>query len=149
MRAYQQELLVASVPTAIDNNLLSFQTCAFPKDEIKCSSDIDIARKRNIGLLLAHLCDWQTIMYLDDDIIGLATQAVSRAAGLTARFMAVGFEIGHYTDNSIICHSYRLADASGIDFLAAVRCSLTQPDAEISPLIYNKDWLRALTVQDA
>jgi hypothetical protein len=81
--------LDAYVPRSIDDGLLSFLTSAHPETDIEPSCHVDIARKRDAGLLLAPLCGWRTIMYLDDGIRDLTASAVSRAAALTgaAKFL--------------------------------------------------------------
>ena len=71
------ETLVTYVPRSIDDDLLSFLTSAHPENDIEPSCHVDIARKRNIGLLLARLCGWRTVMFLDDDIRDLTASAVS------------------------------------------------------------------------
>jgi hypothetical protein len=106
------------------------------------SCHIDIARKRNLGLLLARLCDWRTIMFLDDDIGALTVGAVSTAAGLAARFQAVGFKINHYPDNSVVCHAHRLAGGTQDVFPggSALVIDVASSDTMFPP-IYNEDWL--------
>lgn len=136
------DMLVTWVPRSIEDNLLSFLTSVHPENDIKRSCHVDIARKRNVGLLLARLCGWHTIMYLDDDIRDLTESAVSRAADLTACYQAAGFEISYYPDNSVLCHAHRLTGGKqgifpGGSALAVdvARC------ATLFPPIYNEDWL--------
>jgi hypothetical protein len=134
--------LVTYVPQSTEDNLLSFLTSVHPETDIERSCHIDIARKRNVGLLLARLCGWRTIMYLDDDIRDLTASAVSRAAALTARFQAAGFVINHYPDNSVVCHAHRLAGSKQDTFpggsalvVDVARCNT------LFPPVYNEDWL--------
>lgn len=134
--------LVTYVPPSIEDNLLSFLTSVHPENDIERSCHIDIARKRNVGLLLARLCGWRTIMYLDDDIRDLTASAVSRAAALTARFQAAGFEINYYPDNSVVCHAHRLTGGKQGIFpggsalvVDVARCNT------LFPPVYNEDWL--------
>lgn len=136
------DMLVTYLPESVEDTLLPFLTSVHPENEIERSCHVDIARKRNVGLLLARLCGWRTIMFLDDDIRGLTAPTVSRAAALTARFQAVGFEITHYPDNSVVCHAHRLAGGKqgifpgGSALLVDVeRCTT------MFPPIYNEDWL--------
>jgi hypothetical protein len=136
------DTLVTYVPRSIEDNLLSFLTSVHPENDIERSCHIDIARKRNVGLLLARLCGWRTIMYLDDDIRDLTASAVSRAAALTARFQAAGFEINYYPDNSVVCHAHRLTGGKQDTFPGG---SALVVDVErcntLFPPIYNEDWL--------
>jgi hypothetical protein len=136
------DFLITHVPQSYENNLLSFLTVVHPEMDIEPSCHIDIARKRNVGLLIARLCGWRTIMFLDDDIRGMTGDAVSRAAELTARFRAVGFKIDYYPDNSVVCHANRLAGEPQDIFPGG---SALLVDVErcysLFPPIYNEDWL--------
>ena len=136
------ETLVTYVPRSIDDDLLSFLTSAHPETDIEPSCHVDIARKRNAGLLLARLCGWRTIMYLDDDIRDLTASAVSGAAALTTCFQAAGFRINYYPDNSVVCHAHRLAGGPQDTFPggSALVVDVTQSDTLFPPL-YNEDWL--------
>lgn len=136
------ETLVTYLPRSIDDDLLSFLTSAHPETDIEPSCHVDIARKRNAGLLLARLCGWRTIMYLDDDIRDLTASAVSGAAALTWCFQAVGFGINYYPDNSVVCHAHRLAGSPQDTFPggSALVVDVTQSDTLFPPL-YNEDWL--------
>ncbi len=136
------DTLVTYVPDTVEDNLLPFLTYAHPENDIARSCHLDIARKRNVGLLLARLCGWRTIMYLDDDIGDLTASAVSRAAALTARFQAAGFEISHYPDNSVVCHAHRLTGGKQGIFPggSALVLDVARCDA-LFPPVYNEDWL--------
>jgi hypothetical protein len=136
------DLLVTYVPPFDEVDLPAFLTAEHPERDVAPSCHVDIARKRNVGLLLARLCDWRTIMFLDDDIRDITASAVSRAAALTARFQAVGFKIGHYPDNSVVCHAHRLAGGKQDVFPggSALLVDVTRSDTPFPP-IYNEDWL--------
>ncbi len=137
-----RDLYVTWVPQSVEDTWLSFLTTVHPENEIERSCHADIARKRNVGLLLARVCGWRTIMYLDDDIRGLTAAAVSRAASLTSRFPAAGFEISHYPDNSVVCHAYRMIDDNQGTFPggSALVINVGRCDT-LFPPIYNEDWL--------
>jgi hypothetical protein len=135
------KLLVTYVP-ADHFNLRSFLTTEHPENEIEPSCHVDIARKRNVGLLLGRLCGWRTVMFLDDDIRRMTASAVLQAAAMTTRFQAVGFRIGYYPDNSVVCHAHRLA--GGIQDVfpggSALLVDVERSDT-LFPPIYNEDWL--------
>jgi hypothetical protein len=135
------EVLVTYVPADYVNRV-AFITSEHPENEIEPSCHVDIARKRNIGLLLARLCGWSTVMFLDDDIRDMTARAVSEAAAMTTRSQAVGFRIGHYPDNSVICHAHRLAGGNQDVFPggSALLIDVTRSDT-LFPPIYNEDWL--------
>jgi hypothetical protein len=136
------DVLVTYVSPSADDDLPAFLTSEHPENDIEPSCHVDIARKRNVGLLLASLCGWRTIMFLDDDIRGLTASAASGAAALTARFQAAGFKIGHYPDNSVVCHAHRLAGGTQDVFPggSALLIDVTRSDT-LFPPIYNEDWL--------
>jgi hypothetical protein len=137
-----EDMLVTYVPQSIEDNLLSFLTSVHPENDIERSCHADIARKRNVGLLLSRLCGWRTIMYLDDDIRDLTASAVSRAADLTTRFQAAGFEINYYPDNSVVCHAHRLTGGKQDTFPggSALLVDVARCDT-LFPPVYNEDWL--------
>ena len=133
---------VTWVPQCVEGTWLSFLTTVHLENEVERSCHADIARKRNVGLLLARMCGWRTIMFLDDDIRDLTAAAVSQATALTSHFQAAGFKISHYPDNSVICHAYRLIGGEQATFPGG---SALVVDVErcntLFPPIYNEDWL--------
>jgi hypothetical protein len=135
-------ILITWVPHSFQDSWLKFSTSLHPAAAPLISSHADIARKRNAGLLLARLCGWRTVMYLDDDIRGLTAEAVRRAASLTSCFLAAGFTIGYYPDNSTVCHAYRLAGGRQDIFPggSALLVNVDRYDS-LFPSIYNEDWL--------
>jgi hypothetical protein len=141
-RPLADDVCVTWVPQSVEDNWLSFLTTVHPENEIERSCHADIARKRNVGLLLARICGWRTIMYLDDDIGDLTAASVSQAAALTSRFLAAGFQISHYPDNSVVCHAYRMIDGSQGTFPggSALVVDVGRCDT-LFPPIYNEDWL--------
>jgi hypothetical protein len=141
-RALVGHVLVTYVSPSAEFNLLAFLTSEHPENDIEPSCHADIARKRNVGLLLARLCGWRTIMFLDDDIRDVTASAASGAAALTARFQAAGFKIGNYPDNSVVCHAHRLAGGSQDVFPggSALLVDVTRCDT-LFPPVYNEDWL--------
>jgi len=138
-------MLAAAIPhnpPGILGGLLSFLTTRHPENDVLPSCHNDIARKRNIGLLIARLSGWQTVMFLDDDIRGLTAETVSQAVALTEKYRAVGFTIGDYPDNSVVCHAHRLSGGSQETFPggSALILDVGQFDG-LFPAIYNEDWL--------
>jgi hypothetical protein len=141
-RPLADDALVTYVSPYAAENLPALLTSQRPQIDIATSCHVDIARKRNLGLLLARLCGWRTIMFLDDDIRALTASAVSAAAALAARFQAVGFKINHYPDNSVVCHAHRLAGGVQDVFPggSALVIDVSRSDTMFPP-IYNEDWL--------
>jgi hypothetical protein len=136
------KVLVTYVSPFAAENLPPFLTSQHPQIDIGISCHVDIARKRNVGLLLARLCGWRTIMFLDDDIRGMTVSAVVEAAAMTEGYRAAGFRIGDYPDNSVVCHAHRLAGGAQGVFPggSALVVDVGQSDTMFPP-IYNEDWL--------
>ncbi len=133
---------VTYVPASVEDDALNFLANEHPDTWAGPPRYSDIARKRNIGFLLARLSGWRTIMYLDDDIRDLSAAAVSAAAGLCANFQAAGFRIAHYPDNSVVCHAHRLSGGKQDIFPGG--CALlvdVQRCDSLFPPVYNEDWL--------
>jgi hypothetical protein len=139
---HTDDTCVTWLPPSVEDTWLSFLTTVHPENEIERSCHSDIARKRNAGLLLARMCGWRTIMFLDDDIRDLTPAAVAQATALTSHFQAAGLNIGHYPDNSVVCHAYRLIGGRQGTFPGG---SALVVDVErcntLFPPIYNEDWL--------
>jgi hypothetical protein len=102
----------------------------------------DLSMKRNLGLVLARLLGWTKLMFLDDDIYGVASgDVVALAAALEDHSVSALIPMW-FPDNSVACHAHRLgggkqgvfASASGI----GVRCD--RNDLAFFPNIYNEDW---------
>ncbi len=105
----------------------------------------DLSTKRNIALVLARQLGWSRILYLDDDITGLTADDVERASSLLDSFNAVGFRIGGYPDNSVVCHAYREAGGQQDSFVGggALAVEISRCDS-FFPDIYNDDWFYLL-----
>ena len=140
-RTLAGEVLVTYIPADYVDRV-PFVAHEHPENEIEPSCHVDIARKRNIGLLLARLCGWRTVMFLDDDIRDMTASTVLRAAAMTTRFQAAGFRIGRYPDNSVVCHAHRLAGGRQDVFPggSALLVNVRHTDTPFPP-IYNEDWL--------
>jgi hypothetical protein len=110
------------------------------------ASGLNIALKRNIGLLLARLTGWRSLLFLDDDISGLVPAAVQRATGLLDRHDLVGWRVIEFPDNSVIRHADRLAGGHGEVFISggALGVSDAAARAFFFPSIYNEDWFFVL-----
>jgi hypothetical protein len=101
----------------------------------------DISLKRNLGLLIARLADWERVVFLDDDIEVPDPLDLRRAAALTDEYAGVGLNIRGYPDNSVVCHAYR--EAGGAQDVFVGGGALAVHSAAMSsffPDIYNDDW---------
>lgn len=136
------DVLVTYVSAETGANYLTFLAAGHPEQDMEPSCHADIARKRNIGLLLARLSDWRTVMFLDDDITGMTASSIAAACALTTHHQAAGFRIEQYPDNSTVCHAHRLAGGNQEVFPggSALLIDVGQCDT-LFPPIYNEDWL--------
>ena len=69
---------------------------------------LDISRKRNLGLLIGHVCGWTRMLFLDDDIRKLNVAKLSSAAALLDDYPVVGLQVQKYPDASVVGHARRL-----------------------------------------
>ncbi|GAA0989005.1 hypothetical protein GCM10009555_071990 [Acrocarpospora macrocephala] len=105
----------------------------------------DLSAKRNLGLALARMMDWQRIVFLDDDIEVGAPHEVSRAASLLDIYDVVGMRIGGYPDNSVVCHAYRETGGSQDSFVGGGALAVeTTRNFSFFPNVYNEDWFYLL-----
>ncbi len=103
----------------------------------------DLSLKRNLGLVLARLQGWKKLMFLDDDIHGIATSAVAKLAEALEAHSVSALIPTDFPDNSVACHANRLGGAGKQDVFASasgmgVRCD--REDLAFFPDIYNEDW---------
>ena len=100
-------------------------------------------RKRNLGLLVARMLGWRTVLFLDDDIRGLDAADVCRSTGGLQRSSAVGFEVERWSDRSVVGRIDPTGTArhGGVVGAAALLIDGTSPLLKHFPAIHNADWL--------
>lgn len=123
-------------------DLLAFDTNSHREGASYCP--LDISRKRNLGLLLAKLCGWTKILFLDDDIRQLSAREMIRAASLLEEYPIVSFQVRNFPDNSVIGHAKRLAGWQQ-DVFVSGGSLLVDPQRldGFFPPVYHEDWLCA------
>ena len=139
------ESFAVDLPPQSDNLLrgISFSTStnkqilAFTSGQTR-----DLSSKRNLGLVIARMCGWQRLMFLDDDIQDVSnTDVAALAAGLDDHTVSVLIP-DEFPDNSVACHANRLGGEEQGKFAGAgsmgVRCDSDQ--LGFFPNIYNDDW---------
>lgn len=101
----------------------------------------DTSRKRNLGLVLAHLAGWRRIVFLDDDITIPEPTDLLDAARLLDVYSGVGLAIGGFPDNSVVCHAYREVGGAQDTFIGGGALAVRTDTVEsFFPNIYNEDW---------
>jgi acetyltransferase-like isoleucine patch superfamily enzyme len=132
--------MAVDLPEGYSHPLLTFETAKF--GEAKAPHLGDLSTKRNLGLLLAKLLRWRSVLFLDDDIRGLDIASVRHAASALGTFAAAGLLVEDYPDNSVVCHAHRLTGGRQDVFVtgSALMVDCGQPQSYF-PDIYNEDWL--------
>jgi hypothetical protein len=113
--------------------------------------DNDAADKRNLGLALASVLGWQTMLLMDDDIFSADRGPTLNVAGLRGALSAlheqsglraVGWSARTMDDHSVVGHARKLTGMKQDLFVGAgallVRCD---DQTSYFPNIYNHDWL--------
>jgi hypothetical protein len=102
--------------------------------------DLEVSAKRNVGLLLARLLGWRTILFLDDDARSL--EDVRGTLASLGRARAAGWRMTHFPDNSVVCHANRLSGGfQGVFAGAGALVIQTEGCLPFFPAVYNEDWL--------
>lgn len=101
----------------------------------------DLSDKRNLGLLLARLAGWDSVMFLDDDIYDLGPSDVDSAVSLLDRYRAAGLDNAGFPDNSVVCHAHRAVGGVQDQFVGGGALAVSPlRTRSFFPRIYNDDW---------
>jgi hypothetical protein len=107
---------------------------------------IDTNRKRNLALLAAAMLDLRWVLFVDDDVSGLASASVETAVAhlVRSRHHVVGWPYTPFPDNSVVHHARRDVMGWYQDVFIAGGALLVdlakRPPAPFPP-VYNEDWL--------
>ena len=102
----------------------------------------DLSRKRNTGLLLAHLTSWRRVLFLDDDIRDVSPRIVRAAVSDLHPGRATGMVATDFPDNSVVCHAARLSGRKQDVFVSGSALAVETTKIEsFFPDVYNEDWL--------
>jgi hypothetical protein len=140
-RTGQERWMVIDLAEGCSHPLLSMASDRIPQ-ALWGAAGTDLAIKRNIGLLIAHLVGWRSVMFLDDDIRDLNPAHVQTGAGLLDRHDLVGFRVTEFPDNSVVRHVRRLTGAGQHVFISGAALEINDAATRgFFPTIYNEDWL--------
>jgi hypothetical protein len=118
----------------------SFRTCEVLSGT-RFARWTDTSLKRNLGLLIAKLIGWETVVFLDDDITVPNPDDLCDAAALTSQYAGVGLSIHGMPDNSVVCHAYREAGGKQDMFVGGGALAVSvKKTTSFFPNIYNEDW---------
>ncbi len=128
------------LPDGFDHPLLTLASSRLA--EVEDGRHGTLNTKRNIGLLLARLLGWRTVLFLDDDIVDVHEAMVRRAAAGLGGLAAIALAVVDWPDNSVVCHANRLGKGRQGVFVggSALLVDTTQ-QFSFFPKIYNEDWL--------
>lgn len=128
------------LPAGYRHELLAMRTASI--GDVRARRLGDLSVKRNLGLLLARLAGWPSVLFLDDDIDGIDPLVIRAAAGALARCEVVGLIVDDYPDNSVVCHANRLAGGRQDVFVSgSALLARTDRPTSFFPDVYNEDWL--------
>jgi hypothetical protein len=101
----------------------------------------DLSAKRNFGLLLARLCGWSKVVFIDDDIT-VSSAAIARLTAQLDTHQIAGMVCRDFPDNSVVCHARRLAQLPQDTFVTGAVMGVNCNDLPLPffPDIYNEDW---------
>jgi acetyltransferase-like isoleucine patch superfamily enzyme len=132
--------LAVDLPTGYDHDLFDFATARV--EEVKARRLGDLTVKRNLGLVLAKLLGWTSVLFLDDDIESIDAADVSRGAAALGELHMVGLEVSAFPDNSVVCHANRIDNDRQETFVTGSALLVDTCRVEsFFPEVYNEDWL--------
>lgn len=132
--------LTVDIPSGYQHPWLDFATSRVTEAKVERLGDLSL--KRNLGVLLARLRGWRSVLFLDDDIAEVDESAVWRGAAALGVESMVGFPVDHFPDNSVVCHANRHSGGAQDTFVsgAALLVDCRQMNS-FFPEIYNEDWM--------
>jgi hypothetical protein len=143
-RSYQNAIVV-DVPKGYSHELFHFPRLHSVRDELPPARNFytaDISIKRNIGLAVARMMQWQHIFFLDDDIRDVSPSELRSTVDMLGSFAAVGLWVTEYPDNSAVCHANRITGAPQDVFVSGAALAVDAgADVGFFPDLYNEDWL--------
>ena len=108
----------------------------------------DASHKRNVGVLLARMLGWRSVLFLDDDVVGMDDDRLARTRALLAAetpggdVEAVGWSFEAFADNSVVCHAHRSTGGYQDTFIGAGGLAVrVHGGTPFFPNVYNEDWL--------
>jgi hypothetical protein len=133
--------LIVRVPHSGHDDL-RLATSATSFRALSAGRESNLSLKRNLGLLLARLRGWRKVLFLDDDILGITPQALTRVAHHLENHRFAGLRTVAKADNSVVCHANRLSGGEQDIFVTGAALGVNTADVplDVFPDIYNEDW---------
>jgi hypothetical protein len=140
--AFGARALIVDVPDGYQLLSHSFKTSNPRFRDLSAGRSSDLSVKRNIGLLLARMCGWSKILFIDDDISQFRAQDIARLIGQLERHPVAAMTSRLFPDNSVVCHARRLAGLTQDVFVSGAMLGVNTQHEALSffPDIYSEDW---------
>jgi hypothetical protein len=148
----RDRLAVVDLPSEYEFPFVGLRTHATGWRQLAGTADTGL--KRTIGLALSRLVGWTRVVFLDDDVRGVQCpdlHALLRELNDddepcdVAGWAFVANKRGHRTgasDNSVMCHAYRLTGGAQCTFMGAGLIAVrTDRDLPFFPMTFNEDWV--------
>jgi hypothetical protein len=141
-RAPGARSLIVRLPDSWTHPSLPTRTSAPSFQKANAYRASDLSAKRNLGLLLARLCGWNKVAFVDDDIRLSRTDNIARLAGQLDDHQVAGMRVLRHPDNSVVCHARRLAGLAQDVFVTGAVLGVHCNNLPLSffPDVYNEDW---------
>lgn len=128
------------IPDNYQHPWLDFETSRVADAKVKRLGDLSL--KRNVGVLLARLLGWHSVLFLDDDITDVDEAAVWRGAAALGVESIVGLPVDHFPDNSVVCHANRYSGGAQETFVSGAALLVDcRQITSFFPEVYNEDWM--------
>ena len=137
--------LAVDLPPSYGHKLLDFASSGVTRGDLPAvceNPNGDLSTKRNLGLLLARMLGWERIFFMDDDIRNVAADDLRATTAMLGRYRSAGMRVGHFPDNSVVCHAHRQSGAPQDVFVSgSVLAVNSMRPFNFFPEVYNEDWL--------
>lgn len=132
--------MTLDIPNSYQHPWLDFATSRVTEAKVERLGDLSL--KRNLGVLLARLRRWHSVLFLDDDIAEVDEAAVWRGAAALGVESMVGLPVDDFPDNSVVCHANRHSGRTQDTFVsgAALLVDCRRINS-FFPEVYNEDWM--------
>jgi hypothetical protein len=143
-RSYRKAIVI-EVPASYSHELFRFPRLSAIQAELPQERHLyrtDLSLKRNIGLAMARMLNWQHIFFLDDDIRDVSYPDLQSTVNMLGPFAAAGLWITEHPDNSAVCHANRITGGAQDVFVSGAALAVdSAADIAFFPNVYNEDWL--------
>ena len=154
-RAREAQAVLADIAPGVDHVVLDLNGYRLPLtfecDRVAAEHapwTRDTAPKRNVGLLIAHMMGWSSVLFLDDDVEAPGTRMLQLAHHQVSSgpFASAGWTFDDFPDHSVACHAYR---DTGCEHYGEQKAFVgggglavrTSSPTDFFPDVYNEDWL--------